>query len=251
MTDIAPSIRPLTAEDAPALAPLNDAAHPAVPITSADELRALLGHAALALGLERDGELVGAVVADGELDPDDVPVLRRCARVLGAYLGARDRERGDSARRRRELIARRFEDVKHEVAATASKAVRSWPVLAVAGGLAAGYAISRGGRHRVPAARHIEYVPVRSARAVEPQTRTKNVLAAILGIAATALRIGASSEARTFYNAVRRFRERRHHHQYDNHIFYTFHYLFDLFIYKYINFVKVHTRGRSNKNACK
>ncbi|WP_317451268.1 GNAT family N-acetyltransferase [Microcella alkalica] len=63
MTDIAPSIRPLTAEDAPALASLNDAAHPAVPITSADELRALLGHAALALGLERDGELVGFVIA--------------------------------------------------------------------------------------------------------------------------------------------------------------------------------------------
>jgi hypothetical protein len=42
--------------------------------------------------------------------------------------------------------------------------------------------------------------------------RTTSALAALLGVAATALRIGASSEARMVLNAVRRFRDRRRHH---------------------------------------
>lgn len=63
MTHPAPSIRPLTADDAPALVALNDAAHPAVPITSVDEMRTLLELGALTLGLERDGALVGFVIA--------------------------------------------------------------------------------------------------------------------------------------------------------------------------------------------
>jgi hypothetical protein len=109
--------------------------------------------------------------------------------------------------RRRDLIARRFEDVKVEVSSVASKAVRSWPVLVVAGGLAAGYAISRGGRrHSVPSA--VQYVPVRAANP-DSHSRGKSILAAVLGIAATALRIGTSHEARTFFNAVKRFRDRR------------------------------------------
>ena len=113
----------------------------------------------------------------------------------------------DRLDKRRELIARRFEDVKLELSSTASKAVRSWPVLAVAGGLAAGYAISRGARHR-PAPAAIQYVPVRAA-GTESQAKAKGILTAILGIAATAIRIGASSEARTFFHAVKRFRDRR------------------------------------------
>lgn len=62
MTD-RPALRPLTSEDAPALVALNDAAHPAVPITTADEMRTLLELAGLALGLDRDGSLVGFVIA--------------------------------------------------------------------------------------------------------------------------------------------------------------------------------------------
>ena len=58
-----PLLRPLTGEDAPALVALNDAAHPAVPITTAEEMRGLLALAALALGLERDGALLGFVIA--------------------------------------------------------------------------------------------------------------------------------------------------------------------------------------------
>jgi hypothetical protein len=110
--------------------------------------------------------------------------------------------------KRRELIARRFEDLKLEVSTAATKAVKSWPVFAVAGGLAAGYAISRGVRHRNSAPASIQYVPVRTANGAS-NPRTKSLLAAILGIAATAIKIGTSHEARVFYNAVRRFRERR------------------------------------------
>ena len=54
----------------------------------------------------------------------------------------------DRLDKRRDLIAARFDDVKLELSSAASKAARSWPVFAVAGGLAAGYAISRTARHR-------------------------------------------------------------------------------------------------------
>jgi hypothetical protein len=116
----------------------------------------------------------------------------------------------DRLEKRRELIARRFEDVKLEVSSAASKAVRSWPVLAVAGGLAAGYAISRGTRHRASVPASIQYVPVRSADGASP-ARSRGLFAAILAMAATAIKIGTSHEARVFYNAVKRFRERRRH----------------------------------------
>jgi len=96
-------------------------------------------------------------------------------------------------------------------ASAAGKAVRSWPVLAVAGGLAAGYAISRAGRPRPSYSPSVQYVPVHTANGAS-HARGRNMLAAIAGIAATALRIGASSEARTFFNAVKRFRSRHHGH---------------------------------------
>jgi hypothetical protein len=106
---------------------------------------------------------------------------------------------------RRELIAQRFDDVKLELSSAASKATRSWPVIAVAGGLAAGYAISRGVRQRAS----VQYVPVHAA-GVESHARAKGgLLAAIAAVAATAIRIGTSHEAHVFYNAVRRFRDRR------------------------------------------
>jgi hypothetical protein len=57
----------------------------------------------------------------------------------------------------------------------------------------------------------VQYVPVRAANGAT-HARGRNLLAAIAGIAATALRIGASSEARTFFNAVKRFRNRHHAH---------------------------------------
>jgi uncharacterized protein len=64
-------LRPLTLGDAPALVTLNDAAHPAVPITTADEMSRLVGLAALAVGLERSDELVGFVLAIASGSPYD------------------------------------------------------------------------------------------------------------------------------------------------------------------------------------
>jgi len=115
----------------------------------------------------------------------------------------------DRLDKRREILARRYDDVKLEFSSAASKAVKSWPVLAVAGGLAAGYAISRGGRrrHAVPSS-VVQYVPVHTANGAS-HARAKGALAAVLGIAATALKIGTSHEARVFWNAVMRFRDRR------------------------------------------
>ena len=118
----------------------------------------------------------------------------------------------DRIDKRREILAHRYDDVKRELSTVAGKAVRSWPVVAVAGGLAAGYAISRVGRPRpMYQAAPVQYVPVRAANGVS-RGRGRNLMAAIAGIAATALRIGASSEARTFFNAVKRFRHRHHAH---------------------------------------
>lgn len=56
-------LRPLTPADAHALAPLNDAATPAVPITAPDDLARLIALSALPLGLDRAGRLVGFVLA--------------------------------------------------------------------------------------------------------------------------------------------------------------------------------------------
>jgi len=118
----------------------------------------------------------------------------------------------DRIDKRREILAHRYDDVKRELSTVAGKAVRSWPVVAVAGGLAAGYAISRVGRPRpMYQAPPVQYVPVRAANGAS-RGRGRNLMAAIAGIAATALRIGASSEARTFFNAVKRFRHRHHAH---------------------------------------
>jgi len=56
-------VRPLTVGDAAALSVLNDAAAPAVPLTECAALARLIDVAQLALGLERDGLLVGFVLA--------------------------------------------------------------------------------------------------------------------------------------------------------------------------------------------
>ena len=56
-------LRHLTIADAQELQPLNDAAAPAVPVTAAADLARLVGLTALALGVERDGHLVGFVLA--------------------------------------------------------------------------------------------------------------------------------------------------------------------------------------------
>ncbi|RZS59256.1 hypothetical protein EV141_0476 [Microcella putealis] len=57
------TLRTLVAADAAALAPLNDAAAPAVPVTPPDDIARLIEIAALPVGLERGGVLVGFVIA--------------------------------------------------------------------------------------------------------------------------------------------------------------------------------------------
>ncbi len=57
------ALRALTVHDAEALAVLNDAATPAVPITAPSALATLITLAHLALGVERRGRLVGFVLA--------------------------------------------------------------------------------------------------------------------------------------------------------------------------------------------
>jgi predicted GNAT superfamily acetyltransferase len=59
------SVRQLVAADADELAPLNDAASPAVPVTPPHDLARLVDIAELALGVVRDDRLVGFVIAVG------------------------------------------------------------------------------------------------------------------------------------------------------------------------------------------
>lgn len=56
-------IRPLVAADIPVLVPINDAASPAVPITSEVEFTELVSHTSLGLVAERDGATVGFLLA--------------------------------------------------------------------------------------------------------------------------------------------------------------------------------------------
>jgi len=56
-------IRPLEPADVPALVVINDAAHPAVPITSEAEFADLVSHTTLGLVAERDGRPVGFLLA--------------------------------------------------------------------------------------------------------------------------------------------------------------------------------------------
>lgn len=58
----APVIRPITADDLPALVAINDAAHPAVPITGVDEMRSLIAGSAIAVAVD-DGEVAGFLLA--------------------------------------------------------------------------------------------------------------------------------------------------------------------------------------------
>ncbi|MDJ1370921.1 helix-turn-helix domain-containing protein [Gulosibacter molinativorax] len=53
----------------------------------------------------QDEAPVGAVMVDGEVDAQDEAILSRCARVLGVFLSAQNRELDAIVRRRRELIA--------------------------------------------------------------------------------------------------------------------------------------------------
>ena len=74
--------------------------------------------------------------------------------------------------------------------------------------LAAGFAAAKYPRHAASKRAPVRYASVR-AETRPPSAAPRYVLPTILGIAAMALRIGASKELHTFVNAVRAFRARR------------------------------------------
>ena len=123
---------------------------------------------------------------------------------------------------RRERLHRHFEALRtdvsekaHRVARSAGKAVGWVPIAAVAGGLAVGFAASRYPRRRNSAQVHMPpayaYNAQPQAYVVQPTrpARSRNFMAALLGIAATTMRLASSHELRTMWSAVRKFRERR------------------------------------------
>ena len=111
---------------------------------------------------------------------------------------------------RRDRFVRHFDEARENLKASVGRVIGWLPLVAVAGGLAVGLAAAKYPRHAGPFREPVQYAPVRVES--PPSATPRNVLATIIGIAAMALRIGASKEARTFWNAVRAFRERRREH---------------------------------------
>jgi hypothetical protein len=105
---------------------------------------------------------------------------------------------------RRERAAGHYELTKAEAKERFAKIARWWPLFAVAGSLAIGIAASRIPHRRT-------HVPPTRVVTVRPAP-ARGILASILAIAATTLRIAGSHEARTMWNAARAFRARRHAH---------------------------------------
>lgn len=104
----------------------------------------------------------------------------------------------------RERTARHYELAKSEMHERVAKIASWWPLFAVAGSLAVGIVAAR--RPRQPAyVAPPRIAPVRT-------TPARGAFVSLLAIAATVLRIAGSSELRTFWNAVRAFRARRHAH---------------------------------------
>ncbi|MFO1313335.1 MAG: hypothetical protein U1F41_14870 [Burkholderiales bacterium] len=116
---------------------------------------------------------------------------------------------------RRAALARRYDEVREGVKVAAAKSARSWPLLLLGGSLAAGYAMSRAPRR---AALQCATLPpegmqpartVASAAPADPSSHWMGKVAAVLGIAATAVRIATSGEARALLEAYKTFRARR------------------------------------------
>jgi hypothetical protein len=103
---------------------------------------------------------------------------------------------------RRERTLRHFAEAREEV----MKLARWAPLLVIAGSLAIGFVVSRYPKSGAAAAKvQVSAAPARASAA-------RGILASILALAATAMRVAGSNEARTFWNAFRAFRARRHAH---------------------------------------
>ena len=107
-------------------------------------------------------------------------------------------------------LSRHFDETADSVKTSVAGAVGWWPLVAVAGGLAAGFTAAKYPRHAASERAPVRYMSVR-AEARPPSAAPRKLLAMIIGIAAMALRIGASKELHTFVNAMRAFRARRKH----------------------------------------
>ena len=117
---------------------------------------------------------------------------------------------------RRAELARRYDDVREGVKVVAAKSARSWPLVLLGGSLMAGYAMSRSPRR----VRALQYAtgasvamppnrPVAYAIPVEHDSHWMRKAAGILGLAATAIRIATSGEARALFEAYKSFKARR------------------------------------------
>ena len=117
---------------------------------------------------------------------------------------------------RRAELARRYDDVREGMKVVAAKSARSWPLILLGGGLVAGYAMSRSPR-RLPALQYATAAPVAMqgnrpvayAVPAEHDSHWMRKAAAILGLAATAIRVATSGEARALFGAYKSFRARR------------------------------------------
>ncbi len=112
---------------------------------------------------------------------------------------------------RRERLRRHYDAARadflekgHRVARTAGKAMAWAPYALIAGGLLVGFAISRYPRQPAP-------VPMRPVVAYAPERaqRSRNFLAALIGLAAAAMRFASSNEIHTIWRGIRAFRDRR------------------------------------------
>jgi hypothetical protein len=99
-----------------------------------------------------------------------------------------------------------FLDKGRSIARTAGKAMGWAPYALIGGGLLVGFAISRYPRQPAP----IPMQPVMAYGAVPARPRTsRNALAALIGIAATAMRFASSREVHTLWRGIRTLRDRR------------------------------------------
>lgn len=114
--------------------------------------------------------------------------------------------RRERLRRHYDITRTEFVDKGHRLARSAGKAIGWVPVAAVAGGLVVGFVASRYPR-QAREARPV-YAPAYAYAAPKQRTRSRNFLAALVGIAATAMRIASSHEVRTIWKSVKNFRDR-------------------------------------------
>ena len=115
--------------------------------------------------------------------------------------------RRERLRRHYDAARADFLDKGHRIARTAGKAMGWAPYALIAGGLLVGFAVSRYPRQPMP-------VPMRPVVAYEPAPghhapRSRNFLAALIGLTAAAMRFASSNEVHMIWRGIRTFRDRR------------------------------------------